>query len=416
MEHPSDAAGRRFAVRVKRVAGLPVVAARIWLRGGMRMEEIPGQAYVAGRLLVEGSRRRSWDEIALQAEERGMAVHGTGYAEAMTVSIDALAEDTDLALAWLAELALDPAFPAERCDWIRRQAKAELESMNDRPDVRTARAFLEQLYHPHPYCRPLQGDASSLDRLTPEDCAAFHRRSLAWGGCLVVTGDVDEDAVAVRLEELFGAAAEAAALPGPAAARGLEMRHREVTLASAEQAYLYAGHLTVPRNHPQLVALEVAGVVLGAGPGLVGRLPTRIREREGLAYGVHVATASGAGLDAGRLVVRVGTSAETVARAEDGVRDELRRLVEDGVGDDELEEARSFLIGRDPFRRETARQWADLLAEAELYGLPTDRPEWVVGELRALTREDVEAAARRWIRPEELRVTVGLPADGVRMP
>ncbi len=401
----------RLATRVKRVPGLPVVAARIWLKGGSRLEEIPGQAYVTGRLLVEGSRHRSWDRIALEAEERGMAVHGSGSAETMSVSIDALAEDTDLALAWLAELALEPIFPGGRCDWIRTQAEAELESLDDRPDVRTARAFLEQLYRPHPYWRPIQGDAASLRRLTPEDCAVFHRRTLAWGGCLVVTGDIDEEAVHRRLGELFGAlAGEADDPPPPPAPRGAGGDHRKVALPDSQQAHLYAGHLTVPRDHSQLIALEVAGVVLGAGPGLVGRLPDRIREREGLAYGVHIATASGSGLDAGRLVAHVGTSADTVAQAERGVREELHRLVDGGIEQAELEEARSYLIGRDPFRRETARQWADVLAEAELYGLPVDRPEWVVNELKALTRDDVEAAARRWIRPDELRVTVGLPA------
>ena len=60
-------------------------------------------------------------------------------------------------------------------------------------------------------------------------------------------------------------------------------------------------------------------------------------------------------------------------------------------------------------RRETARQWADILAEAEFYGLEIDRPEWVVEKLRALRRRDAEEAARRWIHPDELKVTVGRP-------
>ncbi len=140
-----------------------------------------------------------------------------------------------------------------------------------------------------------------------------------------------------------------------------------------------------------------------------GRLPERIREREGLAYACDVQVATGAGLEPGRLVAYAGTSPATVEQAERAMREELVRLVDDGIEQAELEDARAYLIGRDPFRRETARQWAGLLAESELYGLPTDRPEWVIETLEALTLADVEAAARRWIRLDEIKVTVGLP-------
>jgi predicted Zn-dependent peptidase len=83
--------------------------------------------------------------------------------------------------------------------------------------------------------------------------------------------------------------------------------------------------------------------------------------------------------------------------------------VEGGIEETELEEARAYLLGREPFRRETARQWADILTEAAHYGLPLDDPEQRKTELNALDKATVEAVARRHIRPDELRVTVGLP-------
>ena len=75
----------------------------------------------------------------------------------------------------------------------------------------------------------------------------------------------------------------------------------------------------------------------------------------------------------------------------------------------ELEEARSYLLGRDPFSRETARQWADLLAQSEHYGLPLDDPARRRERLLAPDRAAVEEAARRHVRPDELVVTVGVP-------
>lgn len=400
----------RFKTEVKRVGHMPIIAVRLWLRGGARQESIPGQALITGRILAEGSHHRGWREIAEDAENLGMILQSFGSYETIGVSIDALAGDWEKALDWLAELVLEPSFPAERCDWLCRQAEGELESLMDQPEAKTGRAFLEQLYDPHPYSRPLQGSGESLGRIEAEHCRELHHRGLGWGGLAVVTGQIDEDAVQSRLDGLFqDLGGDAEGVPTLDAPTGLGEPHREVTAGEADQVHIYAGHLTIPRRHPDTVALSLLAVVLGAGAGMSGRLPERIREQEGLAYHVDVATYAGAGLDAGRLVTYVATSPKTAAAAEQALREELTRLLESGIKDDELEEARSYLIGRDPFRRETARQWADLLAEARFYGLDSDRAEWVVKKLQATQREDVEEAARRWIRPDELKVTVGRP-------
>ncbi|MFY9824344.1 MAG: pitrilysin family protein, partial [Thermoanaerobaculia bacterium] len=370
---------------------------------------LPGQALVTGRMLAEGTRRRDWRRIAEEAESKGMSLESTGNFESIGVSVDALAQDWELALEWAVEILLDPKFPADRCAWAAKQAAAELESLADQPDVKTAWGFLDQLYSPHPRCRPVHGSVESLLALSPADCAAFHRRAQAHGILASVTGVVDEDVVSGRLARLLGAAPpDAERYPAPKAPVGLGPRHA-ISLEDSDQAHLYIGHLTVDRRHPDYAALELLAVVLGSGAGLTGRIPARIREREGLAYTTYAQTVAGSGLDAGRLLMYVGTSPATVEQAERGVVEEVTRLVADGIEDAELEEARAYLLGREPFRHETARQWADLLIEAEEYGLPLDDFEHRRAELEALDRSTVEAAARRHVHPEALRVTVGMP-------
>ena len=396
-------------VRVRRVEGAPVVAIRLWLQAGGRQEPIPGQALVAGRMLTEGTRTRSWRRIAEEAEARGMILQSSGNFESVGVSVDALAQDWELALEWAAELLLESAFPEDRCAWIARQAAAELESLADQPEMKTAWSFLEQLYAPHPRSRPLHGSRESLLALTPADCAAFHHRARAHPLVAAVTGVLDEDAVSERLRQLLGeAATDAEPFPEPPAPTGAAWRNIVGTEAE-DQAHLYAGHLTVPRRHPDYAALEVLAVILGSGAGLTGRIPARIREKEGLAYTAYAQTVAGSGLDRGRLVAYVATSPATVEQAERGVAEEIARLVEDGILDTELEEARAYLLGREPFRRETARQWSDLLTEAELYGIPLDDPDWRTEELSSFDVETAREVARRHIHPDQLKVTVGVP-------
>jgi zinc protease len=398
-------------IRVRRVEGAPVVAVRLQFLAGGRQEPLPGQALLTGRMLTEGTRTRDWRRIAEQAESKGMVVESNGSFESIGVSVDALAQDWELALEWAVELLLESSFPEDRCAWLSRQAAAELESLADQPDVKTVWGFHRQLYYPHPRSRPLHGSAESLVALTPDDCAEFHRRAGAHGILASVAGVMDADAVHARLLGLLGAPETSAEpFPGPPTPEGTGPRSTVATDAE-DQAHLYVGHLSVPRRHPDYAALELLAVILGSGAGLTGRIPARIREREGLAYTAYAQTVAGSGLDRGRIVAYVGTSPATVEKAERGVIEEITRLVEDGIEPAELEESRAYLLGREPFRRETARQWADLLIEAEEYGIPVDDFEHRKAELTALDRATVEAAARRHVHPEELRVTVGLPAE-----
>jgi len=398
------------ALRVRQVAGAPLVAVRIVLPGGARAETIPGQSLVCGRMLAEGTRRRNWSELAAAAESFGASSLGYGGPESHGLVVDALAEHVERAIELAAEQLLEPCFPDDRLRWVTRHAAGELEALADQADQWTALAFAELLYGPHPKGRPLQGDAASLARMTVADCQGFHDAALAAGGRIHIAGAIDPAAVERQASDLAKALGppRAAAVAPPAPPPAGE-RRREIPTRARDQAHLFVGQLTVGRRHPDFAALEIAGIILGAGAGLTGRIPFRLRDQEGLAYAASADTVAGAGLDAGRLIAYIGTSPENLDRAERGIREELGRLVTDGVSEQEVEEARSYLLGREPFRRESARQWADLAAQGALLDLPLEDPEWRERELRAAGREEVERAVRGHLDVTRLAVAVGTP-------
>jgi zinc protease len=405
---PAATAG---VVRARRLGGAPVVSIRIVLAGGARREAIPGQALVSGRMLAEGSATRDWRAIAELAEARGTSVYGYAAFESHGLAIDALAGEWRTALALGAELLFTSAFPADRLAWTARHAAAELEAQEDQADLVTARAFAAQMWAPHPKGRPLQGDAASLASLDPAACRSFHDAALRRGGWLVVAGAIDVDEVTLAAERLFAdlpAAHRDGFAPPPPPPRAAS--RREVRTRARDQAHLLVGQRTIARGHTDFEALELAAVALGAGAGLAGRIPARVRDREGLAYTASADLVAGAGLDEGRLTAYVGTGPENLDRAERAVREEIERLAAEGISERELEDARSYLLGREPFRRETARQWADLAAYGEIVELPLADAEWRVARLRAVAVADVTAALERHVDPERLAVTSGLPA------
>lgn len=407
---PAVPATPALTVRTRRVPGAPVVAVRLWLTGGARQEEIPGQSLVTGRTLSEGTLKRDWRQIADEAEAWGMELSSFGYFESCGVSVDALAAEWQRALDQAAELVLTPSFPEDRTAWMARQAAAELEGLCDQPDFATGLAFLEHLYSPHPRSRPLQGSGESLARITTADCVRFHQAVLPRGVVATVAGQIDEEAVQKHLEDLFASLPPLqGTAPEPPPPLGLPEARREIRTHARDQVHLFLGQITIARRHPDYAALEVLAVILGSGAGLSGRIPTRIREREGLAYTAYAQAIAGSGLDPGRLVTYVATSTETADKAEQGLREELARLLEDGVTEEEVTEARAYVLGSEPFHRETARQWADVLAESVRYDLPLDDTAWRMAEIAAVDRKAVEEAARRHIDPAKFKVTVGLP-------
>lgn len=408
-------------IRIRRVEGAPVVAVRVWLPGGSGAEQQPGQALVSGRLLLEGTGSRDWRKICEDAERRGIALASDAGYEAQGLSIDALADDWELALTWAAELARESVFPEDRCRWLARQAAAELEQMADHPDVKTSWAFDRQLFGDAARGRPLQGSVESLRGLDAEACRRFHRSCLDRGAIVAVAGDLSEPEVEASVRHLFGdlespdwSVREASArAPAKEPDNALDTsKHQLVALEEVGQAHWFGGTLTVSRAHPDYWALGLLGIVLGAGGNLSGRISHRVRELEGLAYSCAVATTASAGRDPGCFAVSVGTSPESVDQVEAAVTEELETLFQDGVTAQELQDARAFALGRAPFQRETARQWANLLAQAELFGAAIDDPEWVARRWRKVSLEDMRRVARRYLDPGRIKVTVGSAEAG----
>ena len=323
----SPTAPPRLDLRVRRVPGVPVVAVRVWLRGGARAEPRPGISWATGRLLTEGTATRDWRALATAAEDRGATLHGFGGYEAHGLAVDALAADWELALAWMAELLLASASPPTASPGCGARARPSSRATGTSPRCAPSWAFLDQLYAPNPRAPAGAGRPREPRRArSPRAAAPSTPRSLARGVIVAVAGEIAEEAVARASASCFGAARSAASatLGGPAAAgRRAASRAARLPSGAVDQAHLYLGHLTVPRLHPDHAALEVLGVVLGAGAGLTGRIPERLREREGLAYTAQASVVGGASSEPGRLVVYVATSPRTWRKPRASAREEL---------------------------------------------------------------------------------------------
>jgi len=396
--------GMRVLTEIRPGSG--VVALELFVDAGLLREARPGLAFLAGRMLEEGTATRSAEEIAEAIEDLGGAleVGATG------ASLRVRAEDLPMAVEWLADLAIRPSFPTEAFTWARRKTAAELQSDRDDPAFRADLIFRGLVYGDHPYARDPRGAAREIARLTRDDVVDHHRRYFTPDNAfLVAVGDLDPKKLQALVKARFGgwSGTGAVAPAVPRLVRSARPRVRRVAYPG-EQVHVLMGHLGIPRNHPDFDALAVADHILGSGPGFTDRLSRVIRDELGLAYSVGGGMTDSADIEPGLLRIYLGTGPDEADRAVAAVLEQVRLLHSGGFGDDEVDRARQYLAGSWVFDYQTVEQRAERLLELERWGLGLDEPLRWPDRIARVTPRQVRRATRTHVAPAALvRVEYG---------
>jgi zinc protease len=395
--------------------GRPLVSATLVIRNGAA-DEPPahaGATVLAARALSEGTEQ--YDAIALvEASERlGASLHSEAGWDAMSVSVDVPAARLEPALALLAEVVLHPTFPPSEVERLRDERLNDLLQARADPRRRADEAFSETIYEgASPYHRPSGGTRETVTALTPARLRAAYERGLDPArAALIVGGDltgIDVGAIAERLLGWWGAAA-GSALAGPIVDAGA-VRERFVRIIhrpGAVQTEIRIGHVGAPRRIPDFHPLAVMGAILG---GLFNsRLNMKLREEKGYTYG------AGAGFDlrrgAGPFNARAAVNTEVTLPAVQDFLAELDRIRDAPVEATELRAARDYLIGVFPLRFETPGPIVGSLAGLVVHDLPDDELARYRPAIEAVTIDDVVAAARTHITPEQMAIVLVGDAD-----
>ncbi len=393
----------------------PSVAVRAsWRAGGT--EENPGHAGLASftaRMLRRGAAHpqagtRPAEQISEAVESVGASFSFWAGSEEAALSAKCLGSDLELVLSLIQGCLEAPTFPQVEIHRMRGQVLTGIREMEDSTRAQADLRAHALLYPPeHPYSRPSVGTRESVEAIDRTALVAFHEAHYLPAGMLVsLSGDFQTDAVRRHVEGWLRGRAGARAPDHPVTPRSASTRER-ISMPHKSQADLALALPALPRSHPDYYALNVANLILGS-LGLMGRLGERVRDQQGLAY--YVYSRLSARLWAGDWIANAGVDPENVDRAIEGILAEVRRLRDEPVSDQELEDAVANLIGSLPLRLETNDGIAGFLLNVEYYSLGLDYLERYPGILRSLTKDDLLAAARRYLDPDRVAVVVAGPA------
>jgi predicted Zn-dependent peptidase len=383
-------------VLVREDPSVRLVAISLQTLAGSRLEPA-GSAGITNfmqRVMLRGTGRWTATTLAETAERIGGAIDATADVDYTEVRGTALSRHWDRLLQIVADVALDPTFPAGEVETERRLILGQLQTRADTPFPLVFDALMQDLYGEHPYAVTALGRKETVSRLTREDLKAHHLATYrSERMALAISGAVDRRAVLRAVEKLFAARAR---LPAPEpqvmASVARASRRREIE-GPAQQAQVVVGYLAPSVGDPDYPAVRVLSTVLGGG--MAGRLFVQIRDAMGLAYSLGVVNPMRLG--PAYLVAYLGTARDNLAAAEAATLHELERMRVEGPTDGEVARARAYLLGNLVLDRRTNARHAWYLAFFELAGLGWDFPDRYAEALKAVTTSQVKAAASRYL-------------------
>ena len=365
----------------------------------------PGTASMTTGLLDGGTQKRTALEISGEEALLGMQLRASSSLDTSTVFLSALKSNLDRSLDLYADVILNPAFPESDFRRLQKQRIAAIQREKVTPIPMALRVFPGLLYGPqHAYGNPLTGSGTvdSVSKLTREDLVKFHD---TWfkpnEATLIVVGDTTLSELTPKLERLFDGW-KAGQTPKKNIG-AVEYRPKPVVYIldrpGALQSVILAGEIAPPKNNPDEIALETMNNILGGNFG--ARINMNLREDKHWSYGASSLFFDARGQRPFIVFAPVQTDKTKESLAE--IEKEFRGIL--GAKPPTAEELAKVQANETlslPGSRETMNEVGSSIEELVEYGLPDDYYDKYAGRVRALTLSDMETAAKRVVRPDNL--------------
>jgi zinc protease len=388
---------------------LPLISFSITFLGGADQSEPAGRQGVASltaALLSEGTTTRDAESLSNALQLLGTSVNAAVAGESGTIGFRSTTDKFPQTLAILADMLVNPTFPAAGLERLRGQRLVQLTQARAQPAAIASRVFPRIVYgSEHPYGRMVTEE--SLKAITRDDIAAFHKAYFQPGRALVtVVGDTTAASAKPVIEKALSAWTRAGEKPTFAFPPVAEPKATTIFLVDktgAAQSTFAIGRPGPPRNTPDYYALQVMNTILGGM--FQSRLNANIREEKGYSYGVSSSFAYGKGPGAFR------TGGDIVTEKSDAALVEFMKELKGIVGsrpitDEELTVAKDALVQRLPATFASVNSINNALTALWTQNLPDDYYQQYAKKIAAITKDDVLRVARQYVTVDRLDIVI----------
>jgi predicted Zn-dependent peptidase len=393
-------------VLTERMPSVRSAAVGVWVRQGSAHESdtSTGASHMLEHMVFKGTARRTAVEIAVALEGLGGSLDAYTSREHTSYQARVLDEHVPDALDVLADLVLAPRLAQADLDLEREVVLEEIAQVEDTPDDLVFELHGENLWGGHPYGRSILGTKASVSSMSAEGIRELHATRYSAPNLIVAAaGNVHHEAFLVRVEELFEPARQG---DGPLAvvAPGTTASGTQRFARDSAQTHIVFGTDVPGHSHPDRHALVLLSTALGSG--MSSRLFQKVREELALCYSVYTYQAfySSSGVSG----VYVGTRPATADKAASAVRQELARVVEQGLPDAELEQVKRQVKGQVMLSLESTGARLQRLASFALHEEPMMGLDDLLAKIDAVTPDDIRRVAGAHFDPNrQLEIRLG---------
>ena len=363
-----------------------------------------GQAQFTAALLREGTKTRNSKQIAEQIESLGASLSASSGLSSLTstASASGLTDNFDQIMELFADVILNPTFPADEVNKLKTRTLAQLRFQRSQPFFLASEMFSKVMYGEHPAGR-VSASAEEIQRLTPEKLQKFHDTYYRPNNAIfAVVGDVKPAEIVAKLEKAFGSwqRGDVPATNIPKVSDTGKAKIYLIDRPGSVQTNLLLGNLTIERTDPDYFALEVMNQVFGAGPS--SRLFLNLREDKGYTYGAY----SGVSALKYRGVFRASTEVRTDV-TEGSMKElmyELKRIRDEKAPQEEFENAKRAIVGSFALQLESPQTVLQNIITQKIYGLPADYWDTYPQKISAVTPEEAQRVAQKYLDLSRLQV------------
>ncbi len=385
----------------------PLVTVSMTFKGGSSLDpaDAPGLAAMTARLIREGGTARrkpgDFDEtLDFLATEVGVAANDTFTVATM----NCLKRNLDESLALFVELLRTPGFDEGRLETAKARIAEDLKQRNDDASSIIGREWKRLLYGPDHFeaAEPTEKTVAAIDR---DRLAGMHAKVFHPGNLIIsVSGDFDEQEMLGRLQKALAGWERGASPANPAPPTATLTPGLYHVPKGIPQGKVVMGCRSIARDDPDLIPLLLLNEILGAG-GFTSRLMQQVRSNQGLAYSVRSGIVPKVDYP-GDFRVSFESKSPTVALATKIVLDEIGKIRDELVTEDELDTAKKSIIETVPRQFESKPQMLRLFVNDEWTKRPADYWKTFRQKVAAVTREDLQRVARKHLDPGKMAVLV----------
>ena len=375
------------------------------LSGGLaNSDEQVGTAQYTATMLREGTKTRDSKKISEQVDQLGASLTANSGLASLSSSVSAsgLTDNFDPILELFADVLLNPSFPADDFNKLKQRNIATIRLQRAQAGFLAFERFNKVMYGNHPGGRAALS-AEQINRITPDTLKAFHATYYKPNNAIfAIVGDVKPAEIVAKLEKTFGAW-QRGDVPATTIPSVPDLGPAKITLIDrpgSVQTNLLVGAQTITRTDPDYFALEMMNQVIGGGAS--ARLFLNLREDKGYTYGAYSSVSS----FKYRGVFQANTEVRTdvTKGSMEELRNELKRIREEKVPAEEFERAQRTIVGGWALQLEFPQSVLQNAITSKIYNLPADYWDTYPQKIAAVTPDDVQRVAQKYLDLNKLQI------------